>query len=252
MKDLGVTIEEWIAAGTDIRELACAMFYGKTIELGDGTLWQPKVFAAALLARSMMAQKCALILAQNGMVTGTKLHVRVCFEAAIWLRILKLDGMEFVKAILDDSKAQGRSFATHLLPTSDFLNRADRETLQALADQPKTPRIELGEKLDARGNREDYLVFRMLSDDAVHASFSSLRKHFPQNDAGINTEFFVEPPHEEIALGLSLYYLSAGLLHVMELYPEIVGDPTALPLVQKGREIFKQLEASSGYNCDQG
>lgn len=248
MKNSGVTVDEWVAAGTEIRELAHKMIYGKTIDLADGSPWQPKVFAAALLGRSMMAQKCALILAQAGMVTGTKLHVRVCFEAAIWLRILKLDGMAFVQAILDDSKAQEKSFAKKLLPASDFLDNADRKILQAQADQSKTPRIELGEKLDARGNREDYLVFRMLSDDAVHASVNSLRKHLPQNASGMNTEFFVEPPHEEIDLGQSLHYVLAGLLNVMMLYYEIVEDPTALPPFQNGIGIFRRLVAASGYD----
>lgn len=247
MENSGVTVDEWIAAGTEIRELAHRMLCGRTIDLGTGSLWQPKVFAAALLGRSVMAQKCALILAQAGMVTGTKLHVRVCFEAAIWLRILKLDGMAFVQAILDDARAQEKPFAKSLLPTSNFLDKADWKILQAHADQPKTPRIELGEKLDARGNREDYLVFRMLSDDAVHASVNSLRKHLPQNADGMNTEFFVEPPYEEIDLGLSLYYGLAGLLNMMTLYFEIADDLKALTPLQKGKTIFKRLEAASGY-----
>lgn len=246
MQNSGVTVDEWVAAGTEIRELAHKMIYGKTIDLGNGSLWQPKVFAAALLGRSMMAQKCALILAQAGMVTGTKLHVRVCFEAAIWLRILKLDGMPFVQAILDDSKAQERSFAKSLVPSSDFLDEADRKILQAQADQPKTLRIELGEKLDARGNREDYQVFRMLSDDAVHASFNSLRKHLLQNVDGMNAEFFVEPPHEEIDLGQSLYYVLTGLLNVMTLYYDIVEDATALPQLQQGVQIFRRLRSRVG------
>lgn len=248
MQNSGVTVDDWVVAGTEIRELAYEMIYGKTIDLGDGSLWQPKVFATALLGRSMMAQKCALILAQAGMVTGTKLHVRICFEAAIWLRILKLDGMAFVRAILDDSKAQEKSFAKSILPISDFLDEADRMMLQARADQPKTPRIELGDKLDARGNREDYLVFRMLSDDAVHASVNSLRKHLPRNADGMNAEFFVEPPHEDIDLGQSLHYLLAGLLNVMTLYYEIAEDPTALPLLQKSVGIYMRLVAASGYD----
>ena len=157
-------------------------------------------------------------------------------------------GCRLAVVVRADSKAQEKSFAKNLLPTSDFLDKADRKILQAQADQPNTPGIELGEKLDARGNREDYLVFRMLSDDAVHASVNSLRKHLPQNADGMITEFFVEPPHEEIDLGQSLHCVLAGLLNVMTLYHEIVEDPTALPLLQKGVEIFRRLVAASGYD----
>jgi hypothetical protein len=115
--DLSNSIVPWFLFSDELRINALHLLNQPTLELGDAGLAQPKVFAAALLARTITNHKAVLMLLRAGLITEARTLTRSCLENVLWMRRIKAEGMEFVTAILDDARQADISFAKTLLPS---------------------------------------------------------------------------------------------------------------------------------------
>jgi Family of unknown function (DUF5677) len=239
-------LDPWFALADGVREQAMRLLDNKIIDLGGGRLAQPKVFAAALLARTMTNHRGAVVLARSGLIVETRTLTRSCFENVIWLRSLKADGAVFVEKILDDIAAQRVGFAKALLPNAAFLGDEDRKELQREAMMKTPDRISLSDKVDELGSREDYIMFRALSDDAVHTSGTSLNRHTPRDANGMIADLFVEPPVDTEEMVMTLHFATASLINAMELYSEIVPAHDAELALNAAKDMFRATVQATG------
>ncbi len=125
--DLSNTIGPWLEFSDDLRIQALHLLNKPIIELGDEGLAQPRVFVAALLARTITNYKAVIMLLRAGLITEARTLTRSCLENVLWMRRLAAEGTDFVNAILDDARQADISFARTLLPAAAFLSDQERK-----------------------------------------------------------------------------------------------------------------------------
>jgi hypothetical protein len=219
--DLSNTVGPWFAFSDDLRINALHLLNQPTLELGDAGLAQPRVFAAALLARTITNHKGVLLLLRAGLITEARTLTRSCLENVLWMRRLAAEGMEFVTAILDDARQADISFARTLLPAAAFLSEQERKELQQHAMLKGPKKISPSDKTDGAEARSEYLIFKGLSGDSAHPSAKALSRHVPANADGWIEEFFVEPPMNAQDLGFTLHFATTALFNAMGLYVDV-------------------------------
>ena len=219
--DLLNTVGPWFAFSDDLRINALHLLNQPTLELGDAGLAQPRVFAAALLARTITNHKGVLLLLRAGLITEARTLTRSCLENVLWMRRLAAEGMEFVTAILDDARQADISFARTLLPAAAFLSEQERKELQQHAMIKGPKKISPSDKADGAEAQSEYLIFKGLSGDSAHPSAKALSRHVPTNADGWIEEFFVEPPMNAQDLGFTLHFATTALLNAMGLYVDV-------------------------------
>jgi hypothetical protein len=215
--DLSNSIGPWFQFSDELRINALHLLNQPTLELGVAGLAQPKVLAAALLARTITNHKAVLMLLRAGLITEARTLTRSCLENVLWMRRIKAEGMEFVTAILDDARQANISFAKTLLPSADFLSKEDKGHLQRHAMIKAPKKISPSEKTDTDEAQAEYLLFKGLSGDSAHPSARALSRHLPTNVDGWIDEFFIEPPMSRQDLGFTLHFATSALLNAMSL-----------------------------------
>ena len=230
--DLSNTIGPWFVFSDDLRVQALSLLNQPTIELGDKGLAQPKVFAAALLARTITNHKAVVILLRAGLITEARTLTRSCLENVLWMRRLVTEGTDFVDAILDDARQADISFARSLLPAAAFLSSNDRKDLQQHAMLKGPRKISPSDNADKDEAQSEYLIFKGLSGDSAHPSAKALSRHVPTDADGYIEEFFVEPPMNSQDLGFTLHFATTALLNAMGLYVDIQPSPDVEAIIK--------------------
>jgi len=219
--DLSNSIGPWFQFSDELRINALHLLNQPTLELGDAGLAQPKIFAAALLARTITNHKAVLMLLRAELITEARTLTRSCLENVLWMRRIKAEGTEFVTAILDDARQADISFAKTLLPSAGFLSKEDRGDLQRHAMIKPPKKISPSDKTDTDEAQAEYLLFKGLSGDSAHPSAKALSRHVPTNADGWIDEFFIEPPISSQEFGFTLHFATSALLNAMSLYVDI-------------------------------
>ncbi len=230
--DLSNTIGPWLAFSDDLRVQALHLLNQPAIELGDNGLAQPKVFAAALLARTITNHKAVLMLLRAGLITEARTLTRSCLENVLWMRRLAAEGTEFVNAILDDARQADISFARTLLPVAAFLSDQERKELQQHAMLKGPKKISPSDNADRDEAQSEYLIFKGLSGDSAHPSAKALSRHIPTNVDGYTKEFFVEPPMSAQDLGFTLHFATTAMLNAMGLYVDSQPSAEAKAIIE--------------------
>ena len=180
------------------------------------------------------------------MVIEARALTRSCFENLIWLRNLKASGLQFVEKIMEDIAAQRIGFAKALLPNSAFLSKADRKELQQVAIGKGPKALRISDYVNGQDAQQDYLMFRALSDDAVHASGKSLNRHTPMDANGMVSELWVEPPIVPEEAVMTLHFATAALIHSMDVYSEIAPSPNSEVIIETARDLFRATVKATG------
>ena len=200
-----------------------SMFAVSEIVVEDDTLAQPKVFAAALLSRSLHNLHGVVVTARAGLLTESGTLARCCVENSLWMRQLQEDGEGFSKAILEDNKQQVTSLIKRI-PTETLSGFEDEERvfITQLLSAKRSRKISVGEgKLTEEAER-DYLMFKLLSGTFAHPSAMSLSRHIGLGATTQRPELLIEPPPTAKDFhGLFLYALLA-VLSTMERYSDVV------------------------------
>lgn len=213
----------WFSYCTKLRDVAMSMFAVSVITVGDDTLAQPKVFAAALLSRSLHNLHGVVVTARAGLLAEAGTLARCCVENSLWMRQLQEDGEGFSKAILEDNTQQVTSLAKRI-PAAVLSGFEDEERafIAQLLNAKRSRKISVGEGNLTEEAERGYMMFKLLSGTFAHPSAMSLSRHIGLEATTKRPEFLVEPPLTAKDFhGLFLYALLA-VLSTMEIYSDIV------------------------------
>ncbi len=162
------------------------------IEIEGRSLNNPAPFAAALLSRSLQHLQGIELVARAGLLVEAASLARACVENALWMRKLNKDP-EFASAIMSDSQHHDASFAKRITKSPlDMGFDNDHEQLLSEMVARKGEPIAIS-KTDSKDDQTEceYLMYRLLSKNFAHPSFSSLMRHMTSDMQTL--EIVVEP-----------------------------------------------------------
>jgi hypothetical protein len=231
-----------------LRAAAMTVLGASDIKITPSGLAEPRILAAALLSRTLSNYRGVIALAKMGLLVEARTLTRSCFENVLWIRRLQAEGDVFVQAVLADHRHQDANFARSLLPTSDFLDDEERDFLKGKAGAKGGKRLFLSDGASADGAREEYILFKQFSNEHTHTSALSLSRHVVLDPATGEVSLLVEPSVEDADLLTTLYYASAAVINLMEMYADVTGTRVPGEATQTlAAELF-DLAKESGVN----
>lgn len=190
------------------------------IEIEGRPLNNPVPFAAALLSRSLQHLQGVELVARAGLLVEAASLARACIENALWMRKLHKEPA-FASAIMSDSQHHDASFAKRITKSSLDMG-LDNEFEQLLSEmvsrkgEPIT--ISKTDSKDEDAER-DYLVYRLLSKNFAHPSFSSLKRHLTPDMQTL--EIMVEPDASSQDFDSIFLYALLPLIGMIDHYGQI-------------------------------
>lgn len=197
------------------------VFDTSTVSEGPQGPKDPKVWALALLARTIGNIEGALVLLDNGHVVEARTLIRCCYENFFCAAALVKTGDAFIKTMELDDAASRKKQAKGLLDWAGKQNQELEFTekltkfVEAIEKQhPKTPFLNQKKAAEDGTIADGYIFYNMLSNDAAHPSATSLSRHITWEGTGESAEwtisaFPVDDPDEvdetlELACGVML------------------------------------------------
>ncbi len=240
--------DPWLLFCDRLRAAAMTVLGASDIKITAVGLAEPRIFAAALLSRTLSNYRGVIAMAKLGLLVEARTLTRSCFENVLWIRRLQAEGDVFVQAILADHCHQDARFAKSLLPTSDVLDDEERDFLKGKASAKGGKRLFLSDGASADGAREDYILFKQFSNEHAHTSALSLSRHVALDPATGEVSLLVEPLVEEADLLMTLYYASAAVINLMKIYADVTGTRVPGEAIQTLVAELFDLAKGSGTN----
>ncbi len=227
--------EPWFAFCDRIRSVALDMLQ-HPIRIEGRPLNNPAPFAAALLSRSLQHLQGVALVARAGLLVEAASLARACVENGLWMRKLHKDSA-FASAIMSDSQHHGASFAKRISksPLDIGLDNDYEQFLsEMVARKGKPIAISNTEGGDEDAER-DYFLYRLLSNNFAHPSFSSLNRHLTSDMQML--EIVVEPSVTSEDFDSIFLYALLPLIGMVDYYGQIA-------LGQKDHPRIAALEIS--------
>lgn len=151
----------------------------------------PKVWALAILARTIDNVESALILLDNERLVEARTLVRCCYENFFCSATLVKTGDEFIKTMELDDAASRKRQAKGLLEWADKQDQklGFAEKLQKFAEDmnkkhPKTPALNHKKNAEDGTIKDAYIFYQVLSNDSAHPSARSLSRYITWDGDG--------------------------------------------------------------------
>jgi len=167
------------------------------LEVPKGTR-DPKVWALALLARTIGNVEGALELLDSGHVVEARTLVRCCYENFFCAAALVKTGDAFIRTMELDDAASRKKQAKGMLDWAGRQNQKleFREKLKKFADamenqHPKASFLNQRKAAESGTIADSYIFYNMLSNDAAHPSATSLSRHITWEGTGEDAEWTI-------------------------------------------------------------
>lgn len=191
----------------------------KNMTLAQGALsFAPETVAELFAIRAAGTLQGAIIMAERGMAVEARSLVRSLLEDAFCLAALHERPVEFLAMIEADDSAARKGQAKAILKNNLASDPDSQKRLLAFLDglPKKVQMLGMETVADLGPLNIQYLMYRMLSNDAVHPSATSLRRHMnfnPERTAWIG--FIVGPAtFKEIAETLDYAAIAANAVGI--------------------------------------
>jgi Family of unknown function (DUF5677) len=203
-----------------------------------GTKWakEPKVIALTLLCRTLGQMKGAVLLLQERMFVEAQVLVRCCIENLICIGAVSKTGDAFVDELLRADAASKKKHANMVIDSyAEDEERTDSvirllEVVKGIkASHPKAMPLNTKKLAEDNPVGSSYLMFSILSEQAVHVSASSLARHLGRDIEGdkIFLRIDIAPDPTDVQLVKLLLELLDSVLGVIVGANEIVGGTNA-------------------------
>lgn len=145
----------------------------------QGTSKDPKVLGTLLAFRSAHSLQGAILLSERGLVTEARLLVRSLIENAFCMAALVTNPQNFLDRFEEDAVASRKGLASVILKKEIASRGSPDETKvkSALASFGKARLMSIDDLADLGPLRKQYLLYRVISNDAAHPSATSLLRH---------------------------------------------------------------------------
>jgi Family of unknown function (DUF5677) len=231
----------WRALLTRLLSKAKTVFDTSTVLEDPKGTKDPKVWALALLARTIGNVEGALVLLDSGHVVEARTLVRCCYENFFCAAALVKTGDAFIKTMELDDAASRKKQAKGLL---DWAGRQGHqmeftEKLTIFADaleklHPKASFLNQKKAAEAGTIADAYIFYNVLSNDAAHPSAMSLGRHVSWKGEGENAEWTISafPTDDSGEIDETLELACSVLLGVTVAVNEAVGG------TESGERLF--------------
>lgn len=212
-------VDAWRALLCRIMDRGKLVFDHAPAALSDKRTRDPKVWALALLARSVGNIEGAILLLDAGHVVEARTLIRCAYENFFCAAAIAKTGDEFIKIMELDDAASRKKQAMRLLDwaekqdqPSDFAEKLTKFAAALDAKHPKAPYLNQQKAAQAGTIADAYIFYNVLSNDAAHPSVTSLSRYVTWNDDGTEwtlSAFPTDDPDEivetlELACGVML------------------------------------------------
>jgi hypothetical protein len=206
------------------------------IEVGAKWAREPKVIALTLLCRTLGNMRAAVSLLAQRLIVEAQVLTRCCTENLICLGALRQTGDAFVNELLRADAASKKKQAG-LVMEAYAENEERAETVVRLSEVVKAierahPKAQLLNTKELSKNNpvgSSYVMFSVLSEQAVHVSVKSLGRHLGRDIEGDTAYLRVDiaPDPTEEQLTELLLNLLGTVLSVIVGTNEVVGGTKA-------------------------
>jgi hypothetical protein len=192
----------------------------------------PKVWALAILARTIGNVESALILLDNERLIEARTLVRCCYENFFCSAALVKTGDEFIKTMELDDAASRKRQAKGLLEWADKEDQklSFAENLHKFAEDmnkkhPKTPAMHQKKNAEDGTIKDAYIFYQVLSHDSAHPSARSLSRYIAWDGDGDDAQFTLSafPTDEPGEVEETLEFACSVVLGVCVAVNEAVG-----------------------------
>lgn len=203
----------------------------------------PKVLATLLLLRTLQSFQASVLLCERGMATEARMVLRSCFENSFCLAAMVVDAPAMIAAFESDHKHTLKSLAKFIAQSEDRMQHLDPKAKKAVrttastADQlwGKVRQLAIDDVAKGSAYADAYLVYRKLSSDASHPSYTSLERFFDRKGGEV-WDFTVGPQPTEI-IAETINFGCLALNAVLVAFTEFVDDK------EGNREAARMLSA---------
>ena len=188
--------EAWRALAERIIVKGKLIFDTSNVFESDKGAKDPKVFALAILARTIGNVESALILLDNERLVEARTLVRCGYENFFCSTALVKTGDEFIKSMELDDAANRKRHAKGLLEWADTQDQKPgfAEKLEKFAEDmaktyPKTPALNHKKNAEDGTIKDAYIFYQVLSNDSAHPSARSLSRYITWDGDGDDAQF---------------------------------------------------------------
>jgi hypothetical protein len=215
------------------------------VEIGTKWAREPKVVALTLLCRTLGNLKGAVSLISQRLLVEAQVLTRCCAENLIYIGALGQTGDAFVNELLRAHAASKKKLAGLAIETyaeseeqTETVVRLSEAVKAIKATYPEAKLLNTKELSKKNPVGSTYVMFSVLSEQAVHVSVRSLGRHLGQdledNKAYLRVDIAPDPTDEElVALLLNLLGIVLGV---------IVGANEILGGTEPGQELHALTE----------
>lgn len=182
-------VNAWRALLDRIVSRGKLVFDNASVPIGDEGTKDPKVWALALLARSVSNIDGAILLLDAGHVVEARTLIRCAYENFFCAAAIAKTGDDFIKTMELDDAASRKKQAKRLLNWSgkqdqplDFAEKLTEFAAALDAKHPTAPYLNHQKTAESGTVADAYIFYNVLSNDAAHPSATSLSRYITWND----------------------------------------------------------------------
>ena len=220
------------------------------VHIDSGLLSHPRVFAGALMCRTLQNQQGVLVTVRARLLVEARTLTRSCVENLILTRRLHAEGDDFATALLADGDHQRLSRARILQKFAPLFDDEHRGYLDADYRSKGGKKIGLSDKQEESATFEPYVMYRLISDSHAHASSQSLGRHLIENPETGTIEIILQPPVGDDQLCDTLYCAAAAAIDQATTYASIVDRQAMHGAIEALAEDLRAVAASAGVDTD--
>jgi hypothetical protein len=187
-------VDAWRALLGRIVSRGKQVFDKAPVSLSDKGTKDPKVWALALLARTVGNIDGAILLLDAGHVIEARTLIRCAYENFFCAAAIVKTGDNFIKTMELDDAASRRKQAKRLLDWAakqdqplDFAEKLAKFAAALDTKHPKAPYLNHQKTAESGTIADAYIFYNVLSNDAAHPSATSLSRYITWN--GDDTEW---------------------------------------------------------------
>jgi hypothetical protein len=221
----------------------------------------PVVLATVLLFRTLQSFQGAIVLCERGMATEGRMVLRSCFENSFCLAALVENAPKLMAAFESDHKHTLKSLAKFIAQSDDRMQHLDPNAKKAVRTRASTAdqlwgrvrQLALDEVAKGSAYADSYLMYRKLSADASHPSYSSLERFFDRRGGDV-WDFTLGPQPTEIladTINVGCLALAGVLVAFTQFVDDKVGNCDAAHMLTVYARVNDYISAQkSGATAD--
>ena len=201
-------LAEWFCLASDLNEILQEMI-SPAAESANTAAVSPEALTVFLLMRGLQSYQGAVLMAERGMAVEARILARSLLEDTFCVAAIIDNPNDLIKMIVDDYDASRKGQAKVILKNG--ISGIDRRNLEKFVEKIKKVSYFNPEQAASIGSlSKQYLLYKILSDDAAHPTANSLKRHMLEEPSQSSWSYVWGPSElDEIRKALNAAFLCA-------------------------------------------